>query len=314
MDSIPPLLAIPLEIRLQIFEYLLRPDQVQICPHARHPYLFIRSEFRDQPHAPYGIFLPALLINRQLYFEMKPIVYAENLFYFEGCLTGGHRDPPSFPHKILTAIGENLKQIGFTLDLIGSGSKTKEESTKAAERVKAEFKFLSAHLPNLSTTRIDLFCSNGRPCQSFLVSLLRSCQQLLPGLKIMTVYSTNREKVRIANTIRANLDASSNTFLLVGGCMCTPFLHKTPEQLDLFQCMPRYNFCTREQYRAQPDTLTSWVWEMSTVSRERSIGYMFVAKHGSVFLSDKPKTKGPLIGCLLHESRRHTTRKVPVNQ
>lgn len=320
MASIPTLLNIPLEIRLQIFGYLLRADDAQICPHARLPYLFIRSEIRNQPHAPNGIVLPALLINRQLHFEMKPILYTENLFYFESCLTGSYRDPPSFPQKLLTTVGKDMKHIGFTLDLIESGSKTKEESTKAAKRIKAEFGFLSTHLPNLSSTRIDLFCTYARPCQSFLVSLLRSCQLILPGMKIMTVHSTNREKIRIANILRTHLDARSDLFLLLGGCMCIPFLYTSPKQLEQFQRMPRYNLYTREKDRAQPDRLISWVWEMSTAPRERRIGYMFVVKHGSVYLSDKAKAKGPLMGCLLcklntacvHEARCSPIRKAPM--
>lgn len=322
MASIPTLLAIPLEIRLQIFRYLLRADDARICPHARLPYLFIRSEIGNQPNAPNDIFVPALLINRQLYFEMKPILYTENIFYFESCLTGSHRDPPSFPQKLLTSIGKNVRRIGFTLDLIESGSKTKEESTKAAERVKAEFGFLSTHLPNLSSTRIDLFCAYARPCQSFLVSLLRSCQLLLPGIKIMTVHSTNREKARIANILRTHLDARSDLFLLLGGCMCIPFLQRSPQQLDRLQRWSRYNLYSREKDRAQPDKLTHWVWEMSHCPRGRNSGYRFVAKHGSMYLSDQVKFKGPLIGCLLcklsthcvHEARYSPMRKVPMGK
>lgn len=306
----PSLLTIPLEIRLQIFGYLLSVDEGRICPHARVPYLFIRPKSSSHCHAPNNIFLPALLINRQLYFEMKPILYSENLFYFEHCLTG-NSFWPGFPHKTLAAIGTNMKQIGFSLESIKSGSTNIEASIDIAERLKAEFKSLSTLLPNLNTTRVDLFCTNARPCQRFLVCLVRSCQ-LLHGKKIITVHSTNREKVRIANVLRIHLQGSSD-LLLLGGCICIPFLEMRREQRRVY-------VHTREIHCARPDRLNSWVKE-TPKSRER-LAYESVVKYGSVFFSYSAQVKGPRIGCLLcnlgtdcvHEARYTPTRKGPVDR
>lgn len=172
------LLSIPLQIRLQIFGYLLRVDTGRICPHARLPYFFVHHEHSPILPVPNDILLPALLINRQLYFEVKLILYSENLFYFQRCLT---LDPCwfGFPGKLLAAIGTNIRQIGFALHSFAYGpAATREASINAAGKLKAEFKLLSTHLPSLNITRVDLFFKIPRPCQRFLVCLVPSCQLL----------------------------------------------------------------------------------------------------------------------------------------
>ena len=325
----PGLLSIPMEIRLQIFGYLLRVDKGRICPHARLPYLFVRQEHPTYHYsfASNNIFLHALLINRQLYFEMKPMFYSENLFYFEHCLT---LDPSwlGFPPSLLSTIGTNIGQIGFPLHLIGGvPNLTKEKSIEAAEKLKVQFELLSKYLPNLNITRVDLFFKYPKPCQRFLVCLVRSCQ-LLSGKQIITVYGTNREKERIANILRIHLNGCSDLFLL-GGCICIPFLHMQWERCKVL-------IHTREMHRASADRLSHWVeeqsdslrgrryWvgEQSDSLRGRRLAYESVVKYGSVFLSYNPKVKGPRMGCLLcklgtdcvHEAKYTPTRKAPVDR
>ncbi|MCJ1344163.1 hypothetical protein MMC31_002366 [Peltigera leucophlebia] len=134
------LLAMPAEIRQQIFGYLLCADKTKNCPHDRSHYLFLHPECcRRFPAIKNRAFLAALLINRQLYFEIKYILYSQNLFYFEGCLTQTYFDPPSLPQKLIAAIGTNLKQIGFPLKFGIIRSITKDASIKAAERFKAKY-------------------------------------------------------------------------------------------------------------------------------------------------------------------------------
>lgn len=336
--STPSLLSIPLEIRLQIFGYLLRADEGRICPHARLPYLFIRPEIRfirpeirRRYEASNNIFLSALLINRQLYFEMKPILYSENLFYFENWLT--RRNPSGSPQKFLAAIGTHIKQIGFPLNLFNSrlGSISKQESIKAAEGLRAEFKMLSTHLPNLKSTRVDLF-SYKRECQRLLVCLVRSCQ-LLPGKKIITVHSTNRGKVRIGNILRIHLNGCSDLVIL-GGCICIPFTQtvwerrtvRTSESGKLQKYCPgsrlRVRIYTRHSDTATSDALTRWIVMGMSLSSAEKLAYESVVKYGSVFLSDTAQVKGPRMGCLLckfgadcvHEARYTPTRKQPVDR
>lgn len=330
----PSLLSIPLEIRLQIFGHLLRADEGRICPHARLPYLFIRPEIRSPYEAPNNIFLPALLINRQLYFEMKPILYSENLFYFENWLTRSFQNPSNSPQKLLAAIGTHIKHIGFPLDLFesGSGSITKQASIEAAERLRAEFKLLSTHLPNLKSTRVDLFSSYKRGCPRFLVCLVRSCQ-LLPGKKTITVHSTNGGKVRIGNILRTHLNGCSD-ILILGGCMCIPFTKSAWERrtvrtfesgrLQTFRSGSslRVRIYTCHSDTATSNSLTSWVGVGMSMSSADKLAYESVVKYGSVFLSYIAQAKGPRMGCLLcksgnecvHEARYTPTRKRPVDR
>lgn len=330
----PSLLSIPLEIRLQIFGHLLRADEGRICPHARLPFLFIWSKIHGRCEASNNIFLPALLINRQLYFEMKPILYSENLFYLEDWLTRSFRNPSNFPQKLLAAIGTYIKQIGFPLDLVesGSGSITKQASIEATERLKAEFKLLSTHLPNLKSTRVDLFSTYERPCQRFLVCLVRSCQ-LLPGKKIITVHSTNREKVRIGNILRIHLKSCSD-LLILGGCICIPFTKPAWERriVRTFENGRLQTFCsgsrlrvriyTRQTDTATSNSLTSWVGGKMSKSSADKLAYESVIKYGSVFLSHNAQAKGPRMGCLLcksgsdcvHGGKHIPTRKEPVDR
>lgn len=307
----PSLLSIPLEIRLQIFGHLLRADEGRICPHARLPYPFIQPEIRGHCKAPSNLFLPALLINRQLYSEMNPILYSENLFYFENWLTRrflSFPNPSNSPQKLLAAIGTYIKQIGFPLDMFEneSGASRKQVSIQTAERLKAEFKLLSTHLPNLESTRVDLFTTYRRPCERFLVCLVRSCQ-LLPGKKIITVHSTNREKVRIGNILRAHLNGCSDLVIL-GGCICIPFTNPAWERriMKTFENGRLRSFCSGSRlrvriYTRQIDTaisnsLTGWVGgEMSKSSAEK-LAYESVVKYGSVYLSCNTNAKGPRMG------------------
>lgn len=300
------LLAMPAEIRQQIFGYLLCADKTKNCPHDRSHYLFLHPECcRRFPAIKNRAFLAALLINRQLYFEIKYILYSQNLFYFEGCLTQTYFDPPSLPQKLIAAIGTNLKQIGFPLKFGIIRSITKDASIKAAERFKAEFKLLSAHLPNLKTTQVDLFCTYIKPCQRFLACLVHSCQ-LLTGKKIITLHSTNREKNRIAKTLKIHLNNCSD-FLLIGGCVCDSFLEWSSVCCtgkiyigDIHRSRRRNNFgggrilCYQGR---QP----CWV------------------SYESVASSDCDQGKGPRIGCLLcklgtkcvHDRKYAPTRQAP---
>lgn len=303
------LLSIPLEIRLQIFINLFRADKDQICPHARFRSLFLRPKCLGDFPAVNKIFLAALLINRQLYFEMKPILYSENFFYFEGCLTLKYFDPPSLPQKLLAAIGTYLKQIGFPLKFDNNRSATEEASMKAAKRFKAEFKLLSTHLPNLNTTQVDLFCTYTKPCQRFLVCLVHSCQ-LLPGKKIITIHSTNREKARIAKILKIHLYNCSD-MLLLGGCVCTPFLEWSSDECAL-------KIHKLETYSGGQGWSNNWGGQM--IRSYRSLRDCWNAYYyESVVSYDSNQVKGPRIGCLLcklgtkcvHDGRYGPTRQAP---
>lgn len=74
------LLEFPLEIRLQIFGYLLRADEGRICPHARLPYLFIHTNGQN------GHFEASNKIFGNSTLKWRSFLYSENLFYFENCL------------------------------------------------------------------------------------------------------------------------------------------------------------------------------------------------------------------------------------
>lgn len=316
----PSFLAIPLEIRLQIFSYLFRADEGQICSHFRLPYLFFRPTCRARGHAFNNIFFDALLVNRQLYLELKRVVYGENLFYFEGCLPREYFDPPNFPQKMLAKIGMELRHFGFPLKFDASRAPDKEASIKAAERFEAEFKLLSRLLPNLSTTQVDLFCIYAKPCESFLVCLLRSCQ-LLHGKKIISVHGTNREKTRIAKIFQVYLNGCSDV-LLLGGCDCIPVL-----EIGSIDCpvhMPRGQIFSRE-----PSGSNGWPgdWIMRTEYWYTQAGWGYDRQrrwsqiwYTSLFLSDNAEFKGPRMGCLfckldtecVHDKRYSPIRKVPV--
>lgn len=315
----PGLLTIPLEIRWQIFGYLLRADNSRICPHARFPYVFLHTKRSDHPGyfhhsraAPNNICFPALLINRQLYLEMKPILYSENILYFEHCLTRVS-SWPGFPQELLAAIGPNIKHIGFPLEPPIESGLSKEASMKGAERLKAELKLLSTQLPNLTTTRVDLFSTSISEflCQRFLVSLVRSCQ-LLPGKKTIIVHGSNHRKVGVGNSLRIHLNGCSDLVLL-GGCSCAPFL--VPSQ-------PRLIMSAREQSETRPDLLGNWVLQQSNCSQKELATYTRIAQDGSVFVSSNAKIKGPRMGCLLctlgaecvHGSRYTPTRKGPFDK
>lgn len=253
------------------------------------------------------IFVSALLINRQFYFEMISFLYSENLFYFENCLIafhfeydltkGYHPDRLGFPEKLFAAIGIHIRKIGFPLHFRFA---TKGASIKSSETIKAEFKLLATHLPNLSTTRVDLFFMYTSLCQRFLIDLVRSCQ-LLPGKKIITVHDTNRAKDRIGNILRIHLNGCSD-ILLLGGCICIPFVEPTWEKGKMQSYNDEYgrlHFYTRPNNIAFPNTLAKWVGgEMSKSSRQKLV-YEKVVKYGSVLLSHNAQAKGQRMGCLL---------------
>lgn len=168
-----------------------------------------------------------------------------------------HYDQPGFPQKLLAAIGTNIRKIGFPLH---HRFGTKEASTKAAEIIKAEFKSLATHLPNLHTTLVDLFFTYTSPCQRFLTYLVRSCQ-LLPGKKIIIVHDTNRGKVRVDNILRIHVKRCSD-ILLLGGCICIPFVAPIWEKRKIqsyYDGNDTLRFYTRPKYRAFPNTLGKWV-------------------------------------------------------
>lgn len=65
------------------------------------------------------------------------------------------------------------------------------------------------------------------PSPRILVCIVRSCQ-LLAGKKTITVYGTNRRKVLNGNVLRVHLKGCSD-ILLLGGCICIPFVEPTWE-------------------------------------------------------------------------------------
>lgn len=92
--------------------------------------------------------------------------------------------------------------------------------------------------------------SQSHPSQS----LLRS-YQLLPRKKIFTVHGSNREKEGIANMLRIHVNGSFN-ILLLGGCICIPFLGMEWERYKV-------RIYTRETHRARADSRSLWVAEQS---------------------------------------------------
>lgn len=84
VNGAPYLLRLPLELRWQIFRTFVRADMHQICAHAQthHPFIVWNGGKRELAPKT-GVQLSVLLLNRQIYQELMPLLYSENLIYLE---------------------------------------------------------------------------------------------------------------------------------------------------------------------------------------------------------------------------------------
>lgn len=130
--------------------------------------------------------------------------------------------------------------------------------------------------PNLKVIRFYLFC-NPKPEAWFLLKLV-DYVNYLPGKRMIIVQGSNREKYRIVGILKETINVSAN-LLLVGGCICSPFMP------------PPGNRFSSPQTRPVSDTLSRWVSLYSPL-RQR------VKLNGSVSYSVNTY-KGPLTACLI---------------
>lgn len=240
INGVPGLLRLPLELRWQIFLPLIRADEHQICAHAQTHLPFIIWNGGKREQAPKtGVQLSVLLLNRQLYQELIPFFYSENLIYLEQffgsdpikILQRYSRSPVFLPRPLhSTCMGRFVKQIGFSVlqepvleTALGYSCdfppKTHDEFFNGSNRLRLEIdcQELRQHLPNLQLTYVNIFTHPQKPEEKFLLSLIKTLHTL-PGRRILVIHGSNREKVRVSNILR--FSASQSTDLVVGGCLC----------------------------------------------------------------------------------------------
>lgn len=273
--TLPGLLRIPLEVRWQIFRELLSASKYSICPHNRLPFVvFYLRKFNSVVNEGAKHGLSALLLNRQIYHEMMTLLYSENFFYFERCFTWPGNP---LPYILTRSAGSYLHHIGFSVDQkIQKFAAPMDAVQGEMDRLRRLCLSLKHFAPNLKVVRFYLFCSP-KPEAWFLLKLV-DYANYLPGKKMIIVQGSNRKKYRIAGILKESINVSAN-FLLLGGCICSPF---TP---------PPGNWFSSPQTRPVSDTLSRWVslyspWRQS------------VKLNGSVPYSVK-SYKGPLTACLI---------------
>lgn len=242
INGVPDLLRLPLELRWHIFLPLIRADEPQICEHAQTHLPFIIWNGGKREQAPKtGVQLSVLLLNRQIYQELIPLFYSENLIYLEEFFASDpikilqrYSCPPVFlPRPLhLTCMGRFVKQIGFSvlqapvletalgyLNFCDFPPKTDDEFFNGSNRLRLEIdcQELRQHLPNLQLTYVNIFTHPQKPEEKFLLSLIKTLHTL-PGRRILVIHGSNREKMRVSNILR--FSASQPTDLVVGGCLC----------------------------------------------------------------------------------------------
>lgn len=273
--TLPGLLRIPLEVRWQIFRELLFVDKHTICPHNRLPFVIFdlrKSNSVVKEGAKHGI--SALLLCRQIYHELMTLLYSENFFYFESCFTWPGNP---LPDLLTRFAGSFLHHIGFSVDQkIQKCAAPMDAVQGEMERIRRLCVSLKHFAPNLKVIRFYLFC-NPKPEAWFLLKLV-DYASYLPGKKMIIVQGSNREKHRIAGTLKETINVLAN-LLLVGGCICSPFMP------------PPGNRFSSPRTRPVSDNLSRWV-SLDSPWRQR------VKLYGSVPCSVETY-KGPLTGCLI---------------
>lgn len=239
-NEVPDLLRLPLELRWQIFRPLLRADKDQICEHAQTQLPFIIWNGRKRDYAPKtGVQPSVLLLNRQIYRELLPLLYSENLIYLEPffgsdpvrILRTNSRLPKLLPISLNSAsMGRFVKQIGFSVfqeptSMTYSCSSSPEDDEEifiGSNRLRLVLycQELGQHLPNLQLTYVNIFTHPQRPEEGFLLHLIRTLQTL-PGRRILVIHGSNREKVRVINILRSSISQSAD--LVLGSCICYTF-------------------------------------------------------------------------------------------
>lgn len=240
INGAPDLLHLPLELRWQILVPLIRANEHQICAHAHNnlPFIIWNGGKREQSPKT-GIQLSVLLLNRQIYQELIPLLYSENLIYLEQffgsdpikILQRYSHSPVFLPRPLhSTCMGRFVKQIGFSVlqepvfelalgYFCNFSTKTDDEIFNGSNRLRLEIdcQELRQHLPNLQLTYVNIFTHPQKPEERFLLSLIKTLHTL-PGRRILVIHGSNRERVRVSNILR--LSASQSTDLVVGGCLC----------------------------------------------------------------------------------------------
>lgn len=239
-NEVPDLLRLPLELRWQIFNPLLRADEDQICEHAQTQFPFIIWNGRKREQAPKtGVQPSVLLLNRQIYRELLPLLYSENLIYLEPFFGSDPVKklriisplPNLLPiHLSSASMGRFVKQIGFSVfqessSLSSSCNSSREDDEgihNGSNRLRLEIhcRELRQHLPNLQLTYVNVFTHPQRPEERFLLHLIRTLQTL-PGRRILVIHGSNREKVRVINILRSSISQSAD--LVLGSCICYTF-------------------------------------------------------------------------------------------
>lgn len=319
----PVLLQIPLEIRLQILQYVFDLDHLRICPHDDRQMVVLArriverkghlgtKNFRHGPmlwsthsvnrYDPLPTLRPniveaslaALFINHQIQDELSEalVVYLEHCFtYLESYKQIPYADPHGIS-QILSSFNSHiwhcLSQIGFSVNQEPLHLPRLERA--AIERFKVGFSWLNSHMPNLQTVYLNLFCGHsGRPSNSFLAHLIKSVKQLR-GQKIITVHGTNRSKKTIAKQWRHYIK-DDNTMYILGGCHCHAFASVDHDYVHDWGRGPP----------SQADTLKTWFTDWTEEKAE-------LAVEGAPMVRVKPSCRGPLIGCLLCQVGTHCT-------
>lgn len=236
-NEVPGLLRLPLELRWQIFHPLLRADDDQICEHAQTQLPFIIWNGGKREQAPKtGVQPSVLLLNRQIYRELLPLLYSENLIYLEPFfgsdpvkkLRINSPLPILLPIQLsLASMGKFVKQIGFSVFQepssmnysCNSSREDDEEIHNGSNRLRLEIycRELRQHLPNLQLAYVNIFTHPQRPEEGFLLHLVRTLHTL-PGRRILVIHGSNREKVRVVNILRSSISQSAD--LVLGSCIC----------------------------------------------------------------------------------------------
>jgi hypothetical protein len=82
LDSYPPLLRIPSEIRREILRYALPSSNGRFLLYTDCDTTVIKSKPKSKPHPDKDLTLDVLITNRLIYHECLAVMYSENLFHF----------------------------------------------------------------------------------------------------------------------------------------------------------------------------------------------------------------------------------------
>lgn len=83
MEACPPLLRVPLEIRREIFKYLLPSPEKRFQLYQNCEVSVVGNKWsRQRKPQPDKYALAILRTNHQIYYEAMSLLYSENLFHF----------------------------------------------------------------------------------------------------------------------------------------------------------------------------------------------------------------------------------------